>query len=85
MVLRRRWRLTLVIIYDVAQVVAAAIVSLPHAHRIVREVNIAVVAKDWARGLATRDLGWRGRGRNAHFGIFVFSLLSMRTTRGWSE
>jgi hypothetical protein len=36
----------LVIVYDVAQVVAAAVVGFPHAHRIVREVDIAVVAKE---------------------------------------
>lgn len=37
----------LVIVDDVAQVVAARVVRLAHAHRVVREVDIAVVAEDW--------------------------------------
>lgn len=37
---------TLVVVNDVAQVVAAAVVCLAHAHAVVREVDIAVVAED---------------------------------------
>lgn len=40
----------LVVVDDVAQVVAAAVVGLAHAHAVVREVDIAVVAKDWEEG-----------------------------------
>lgn len=39
-----RGELTLVIVHDVAQMVAAAVVGPPHAHGIVREVDIAIVA-----------------------------------------
>lgn len=37
-------RLTLVVVDDVAQVVAAAVVGLAHAHRVMGEVDIAVIA-----------------------------------------
>ena len=36
----------LVVVDDVPQVVATAVVSLPHAHRVVRQVDVAVVAED---------------------------------------
>lgn len=36
----------LVIFYDVSQVVSAAVVRLPHAHGVVRQVDIAIVAKE---------------------------------------
>lgn len=39
-----REKLTLVVVYHVAQVVSAAVVSLAHGHGVVREVDIAVVA-----------------------------------------
>ena len=42
----RRGRLTLVVVYDVAEMVATAVVGLAHAHRVVREVDIAVVAEN---------------------------------------
>lgn len=35
---------TLVVVYDVAQVVSAAVVGFAHRHGVVREVDIAVVA-----------------------------------------
>ena len=35
---------TLVVLDDVSKVVAAAVVGFAHAHRVVREVDIAVVA-----------------------------------------
>jgi hypothetical protein len=38
---------TLVVVDNVAQVVAAAVVGFAHAHRVVREVDVAVVAEDW--------------------------------------
>ena len=41
---RRKGQLTLVVVDDVADVVSAAVVSLAHAHRVVRKVHIAVVA-----------------------------------------
>lgn len=37
-------RHTLIVVDDVAQVVAPAVVGFAHAHRVVREVDIAVVA-----------------------------------------
>lgn len=40
---------TLVIVYDVAQVVSAAVVGLAHRHGVVREVDIAVVACLWLK------------------------------------
>ena len=36
----------MVVVHDVAQVVTAAVVGLAHAHGVVREVDIAVVAED---------------------------------------
>ena len=45
----RVWR-TLVVLDDVAQVVAAAVVGLAHAHRVVGEVDIAVVAEELRHG-----------------------------------
>ena len=38
--------LTLVVVDNIAKVVSAAVVGFAHAHGVVREVNIAVVAKD---------------------------------------
>lgn len=35
---------TLVVVYDIAQVVPSAVMRLAHAHGVVREVHIAVVA-----------------------------------------
>lgn len=40
----------LVVVDDVAQVVPAAVMGLADAHRVVGEVNIAVVAEDCGRG-----------------------------------
>ena len=40
----------LVVVDDVAQVVAAGVVRLAHAHRVVREVDIAVVAEELGHG-----------------------------------
>jgi hypothetical protein len=37
----------LVIVDDVAQMVSAGVVGLAHAHRVVRQVHIAVVAEDY--------------------------------------
>lgn len=36
----------LVVIYDISKMVSAAVVSLAHAHGVVREVHIAVVAEE---------------------------------------
>lgn len=41
---RRRRSRTLVVVDDVAQVVSTAVVRLAHAHGVVREVHIAVIA-----------------------------------------
>jgi len=38
---------TLVVVDDIAQVVAAVVVGLAHAHGVVREVDVAVVAEDF--------------------------------------
>jgi hypothetical protein len=35
---------TLIVVHDIAEVVSPAVMSLAHAHRVVREVDIAVVA-----------------------------------------
>ena len=62
----------LVVIDDVAQVVAAAVVRLTHRHAVVRQVDIAVVAEDWRRradGLARACLYYFFRGRDLHFGM----------------
>ena len=40
----------MIVVYYIAQVVPAAVVSFPHAHRVVCQVDIAIVAKDW-RGM----------------------------------
>lgn len=69
-----RGRLTLVVVDDIAEVVAAGVVGLPHAHRVVREVDIAIVAKDWTTRGKGVALAWktrRGRGGKGglHFGI----------------
>lgn len=56
----------LVVIDDVAQVVAARVVRLAHAHRVVREVDIAVVAEDCgsrARDACAGVSMWFGRSR----------------------
>lgn len=48
----------LVVVDDVAQVVATRVVRLAHAHRVVREVDIAVVAEDcvaWGVSLALAE------------------------------
>lgn len=42
----------LVVVHDVAQVVAAAVVRLADRHAVVRQVDIAVVAEDCVRAWA---------------------------------
>lgn len=37
-------RRTLVVVYHIAQVVSSAVVGLAHAHGVVREVDVAVIA-----------------------------------------
>lgn len=39
----------LVVVDDVADVVATGVVGFAHAHRVVCQVDIAIVAKDWWR------------------------------------
>jgi hypothetical protein len=41
---RERKKLTLIVIYDIAEVVLPAVVRSTHAHGVVREVDVAVVA-----------------------------------------
>lgn len=65
---------TLVIVYDISQVVSAAVVRLSHAHGVVREVDIAVIACD-ATSLVRTLLCLRGGGRR----------LSSRRRRGGGE
>lgn len=36
----------LVVVYNVAEMVSTAVMRLAHAHRVVREVDIAVIAWD---------------------------------------
>ena len=54
----------LVVVDDVAQVVAAAVVCFPHAHTIVREVDVAVVAEELGHfgGVAREGRGGGGGG-----------------------
>jgi hypothetical protein len=40
--------LTLIVVHDIAEVVSPAVMCLSHAHRVMREVDIAVIA--WERG-----------------------------------
>lgn len=60
-------RLTLIVVDYIAKMVATAVVSLAHAHAVVREVDIAVIAKDWAEGSVSGEtrlhasLGPKGR------------------------
>lgn len=43
---------TLVVVYDISQMIPAAVVGFPHAHGVVGEVDIAVVALNaWLVGL----------------------------------
>lgn len=64
----RAWLLgeihTLVVVYDIAQVVSAAVVGLAHAHGVVRKVDIAVVAcgKGWLVMMLARSREGRNRG-----------------------
>lgn len=48
----------LVVVDDVAQVVTAAVVGLAHAHAVVREVDIAVIAEDccWWRSASVENV-----------------------------
>ena len=50
----------LVVVYDIAQVVSAGVVGASHAHGVVGEVDIAVVAW-WVVSLVVKDRG-RERG-----------------------
>lgn len=58
----------LVVVDDVAQVVSAAVVSLAHAHRVVREVHVAVVAEDWRCHVSYFLDGWREGWREGEVG-----------------
>lgn len=40
---------TLIVVYDISKVVSAAVVCLAHAHGVVREVDVAIVACDVER------------------------------------
>lgn len=82
-------RLTLVVVDDIAEMVAAGVVGLPHAHGVVREVDIAIVAKDWmtrGKGVALAWKTRRGRGGKGltlwHFGLAaVTRAIGIRTPR----
>lgn len=39
-------RLTLVIVYNVTEMIAATVVGFAHAHRVVGQVDVAVIAED---------------------------------------
>lgn len=62
---------TLVIVYDVAQVISAAVVSLAHRHGVVREVDIAVVACWWLKLLDGGEGSHEGARRRRCFGWLV--------------
>ena len=49
---------TLIVVYDISEVVSAAVVCLAHAHGVVREVDVAIVACD----VAVSRLLWRKSG-----------------------
>ena len=64
----------LVVVDDVAQVVASAVVCFPHAHTIVREVDVAVVAEELGHvGGVVRE-GRRGGGDRWVFGDGVLEM-----------
>ena len=48
----------LVVFHDVAEVVAPAVVGFAHAHRIVREVDVAVVAEEFGHCGGIAVDGW---------------------------
>jgi hypothetical protein len=52
---KRLWGRTLIVVDDVAQMVATAVVGFAHTHRIVRKIDIAIIA--WR--LSVRALGGR--------------------------
>lgn len=54
----KRVVLTLVVVYDIAQVVATAVVCFAHTHRVVGEVDIAVVAEDFGEAFALVGCCW---------------------------
>ena len=62
-----RCRLTLIVLEDVAQMVSAGVVRLAHAHRVVREVHIAIVT--WISGSDDQyqcEVEDGGGGENVH-------------------
>lgn len=77
-----RGRLTLVVVDDIAEVVAAGVVRLSHAHRIVCEVDIAVVAKDWAARGERVALAWKTRRGREERGLtfWHFELVAVTST-----
>lgn len=60
---------TLVVVYDISQVVATAVVCFAHAHRVVGEVDIAVVAEDCTETCALVLRTCLALGVVLHFGI----------------
>lgn len=73
---------TLVVVYDIAQVVATAVVCFAHAHGVVGEVDIAVVAEDCGKTCALVYLlliKCLTSGLCSHFGILnaLFWILLM--------
>ena len=48
-----RSKLTLIVLHDIAEVIAAAVVGLADAYGVVREVDIAIVA--WGSQQSMRD------------------------------
>jgi hypothetical protein len=43
----RKGRLTLIVFDNISQMVSSRVVSFPDGHRVMREVNIAVVAEEF--------------------------------------
>lgn len=72
---------TLVIVYDVAQVVSAAVVGLAHRHGVVCEVDIAVVACLWLKLLdGEREGSHEGARRRGCFGCSWWMDLDLQKT-----
>jgi hypothetical protein len=67
---------TLVVVNHVTEVVAAAVVRLAHAHRVVREVDIAVVAEDCDRERLALvwQTRWVWRAFVAHISAFCVAI-----------
>lgn len=73
----------LVVIYDVAQVVAAGVVRFAHAHGVVGEVDIAVVAEEFGHGCGALGARVCGGGRRSRSRRWSGEERSISTEEVW--